>query len=217
VSGTAGVAGPAGTTGATGNAGSTGATGITGASGETGTTGAAGTAGATGSSGGTGATGTTGATGENGQTGAAGPTGATGDTGATGTAVSSGFTGATGSTELTTEFAKVAETSISLASPSIIDASASLEFTNPGVTAEQVACELAVAGEVIDVPVRTTAPGNLSPNDEFNLSVVGSTTLLGVAKERFPEGAHKVELLCKANSPARSIVLAVNVLAWSTG
>jgi hypothetical protein len=115
-------------------------------------------------------------------------------------------------------FAKVAETSISLASSSVINASASLEFANIGAPAEQVSCELAVEGKAIGIPVQTTAPGNLSSADQFNLSVVGSTKQLGTKEERF-EGQHNVELLCKAGgeSGREPRVDNVNLLAWSTG
>jgi hypothetical protein len=189
--------------------------------GATGETGASGPAGATGATGAPGETGVTGATGSTGSTGAQGETGATGVTGATGpAATSSGFTAVTPGASLTEKsFTTVAQTSISLGNPSVIDASASLEFTNIGTPAEQVSCQLEVEGKAINLPVKTTAPGNLSNEDEFNLSVVGSTKQLGGTEERFPLGPHTVELLCKAagESGRQPRVDNVNLLAWSTG
>jgi hypothetical protein len=216
--GAVGATGSAGPIGASGTSGSTGVTGVTGAIGETGASGATGLTGSTGQTGATGESGATGATGLAGATGSTGSTGATGLTGATGpAATSSGFTGTTGATSLTnTEFTRVAETSISLASPSVIDASASLQFNNGAISAEQVSCELMADKKLIDVPVLTTAPANISTPDEFNLAVVGSTKHLGEAEERLTAGIHNVELFCQA-SGKQSRVDAVNVLAWSTG
>lgn len=87
--GPAGATGPAGSAGATGAAGATGPAGSAGAAGATGPAGTAGAAGATGPTGPTGsagATGAVGATGPAGTAGAAGATGAAGSTGATGPA-----------------------------------------------------------------------------------------------------------------------------------
>jgi hypothetical protein len=151
-------------------------------------------------------------------TGETGATGATGDTGATGpAATSSGFTGETTERALTTTSEKVAQTSITLASPSVIDASASIQWRDEAATAEHIACELKVDREPINVPVQTTGEIAIAPK-EFELTVVGSTKHLGEATERFPAGTHAVELFCVApnNSPHVSVI-AVNLLAWSTG
>jgi hypothetical protein len=205
------VIGATGVTGAKGETGATAATGSTGAQGETGATGIAGATGSAGATGGSGQTGAFGSTGAQGETGATGVTGATGPA-----ATSSGFTGTTGETSLTESFAKVAEASISLATPSVIDASAALQFTeSTAAKSEDLSCELMADGRLISVPVANTAAANLPPPDKFNLAVVGSTKKLG-AEASFPPGTHAVELFCSA-SPGGATVDAANVLAWSTG
>jgi hypothetical protein len=111
----------------------------------------------------------------------------------------------------------VAETSITLTSPSIIDASAAVEWRDEATTAEIIQCELKAAGEPIDVPITDTGEIALAPK-EFPLAVVGSTKHLGEATERFPAGAHPIELFCEApTTTPRVSVTAVNLLAWSTG
>ena len=159
----------------------------------------------------TGATGSTGATGETGSTGPTGTTGATGPN-----ATGSGFTAETTETALTTTFQTVAEASITLASPSVIDASASVQWKDNATTAEQITCELATDAEVIDVPILDTGEISIAPK-EFNLAVLGSTKHLGEPGATFAAGTHKVELLCKASSATHVSVTAVNLLAWSTG
>jgi hypothetical protein len=171
-----------------------------------------------GATGAAGATGATGATGETGASGSTGSTGATGVTGATGPAATrSGFTGTTGKTLVSEKETKVAETSISLETESVIDASASLSFTEASnLNSEEISCELTVGNSRINVPVATTAPAGIPPLDQTNIAVVGSTKFLGTEKERFAPGPHAVDLIC-TGSKAEPTVDAANVLAWSTG
>jgi hypothetical protein len=176
-----------------------------------------GATGVTGATGSAGATGGTGSTGETGGTGSSGTTGPTGASGATGPTTGSGFTGSTGETSLPATPTEVAHASISLTTPSVIDASASLSFVESGLSTEVVSCELKADGKLIDVPVRTTAPANLPAPDEFDLAPVGSTKQLGETEEHFAPGLHTVELFCNAGTAGGAKLTSVNVLAWSTG
>jgi hypothetical protein len=168
-----------------------------------------------------GATGPTGATGETGASGSTGSTGATGATGATGSAsTSSGFEGTNEAKTLVEKsLTEVAKTEITLASPSIIDASASLKFKNnaeSGSAFEELTCLLRADGKPINVAVTTSAPSNPKFPDEFDMAAVGSTKFLKSPEETFAEGPHKVEMWCEAGGKNLAVE-AVDLLAWSTG
>jgi hypothetical protein len=111
----------------------------------------------------------------------------------------------------------VTETSISLANPSVVDATASIQWKDEATNAEEIVCELQVDGEPINLPVRTTGEISIAPK-EFELTAVGSTKHLGEAKERLTAASHAVELFCQApHATPRVSVTAVNIVAWSTG
>jgi hypothetical protein len=112
----------------------------------------------------------------------------------------------------------VAETSILLAGPSIIDATASLSLRNTSKASnnfEAISCQLTVDGKPIDVPVNTVAISNPGTLDETILAGDGSTKFLPAAEQTL-EGEHHVELFCEA-AGAELTVDTVNLLAWSTG
>jgi hypothetical protein len=113
---------------------------------------------------------------------------------------------------------KVAETSISLPSPGIIDATASLSLRNLSKASnnfEALSCQLMVEGKPIDVPVNTVAISNPGTLDETILAGDGSTKFLPAGEQTF-EGTHQVELFCEA-AGTELTVDTVNLLAWSTG
>jgi hypothetical protein len=184
--------------------------GLTGATGAAGATGAPGEAGATG---GNGATGLAGATGDAGASGAIGPTGDTGATGATGpAATSSASVGTTAETRLeSATFVTVAETSITPATPSVVNASAAVQWVDEALGIESIECQLEVGEEKIGVPMLATGEISGVPPRDFNLAVLGSTN------KTIPAEAHAVKLLCRAPSGTHVTIGRVNLLAWSTG
>jgi hypothetical protein len=113
----------------------------------------------------------------------------------------------------------VAKTEISLASPSLVDASASLKYKNNAENAntfEELSCFLRADGKPIDVAVTNSATSNPKFSDEYDMAAVGSTKFLKSAEETFTEGPHKVEMWCEAGGKNLAVE-AVNLLAWSTG